>query len=125
MQLLLGFLELSDVAHHHDQCGRGVEIKGFGGNQPGKHLTIVTAKGHFQVSNASGLQPLQQPRSDAGNAPDVEVGGGLTDDFYGFQSDLLFEGFVYFQQATVGQPRDHQNVRALLEYRCEFLLGQA
>ena len=88
-------------------------------------LAVVAPKGHFEVADTAGLQTLQQPGPDAGNAPDIQVGGGLADDFFGLQSDLFFEGFVNLQQATIGQSRDHQNVRALLEYRGEFLLGQA
>ena len=125
LQLLLGFLELADIAHHHHQRGGGVEIERFGGNQAGKHLAVAATKGHLQVADAAGLQSLQQARPYAGNAPDVQVGGGLADDFFGLEADLLFERFVDLQQAAVGQSCDDQNVRALLEYRGELLLRQA
>ncbi|MND89035.1 hypothetical protein D3C87_2100410 [compost metagenome] len=55
LQLLLGFLELADVPHYHHQRRCGVEHKGFGGNEAGKQLAIVAAKGHLQVTDATGL----------------------------------------------------------------------
>ncbi|MNS41981.1 hypothetical protein D3C72_743490 [compost metagenome] len=125
LQLLLGFLELGDVAHDHHQCRSGIEVERLGGDQAGKHLAIAAAKGHLQVADAAGLQALQQARSDTGNAPDVEIGGGLADDVFGTQADLFFERFVHFQQATVGEARDDQNVRALLEHRGKLLFRQA
>ena len=66
-----------------------------------------------------------KPGPDAGDAPDVQVGGGLADDVFGLEADLFFERFVDLQQAAVGEPRDDQDVRALLEHRGELLFRQA
>ncbi|MND89036.1 hypothetical protein D3C80_810780 [compost metagenome] len=38
---------------------------------------------------------------------------------------MLLECLVHFKQAAVAEPGDKQDVRALLEHRTEFLLGQA
>ena len=97
LQLLLGFLELADVPDHHHQRWRGVEFEGLGGDQAGEHLAIAAAKGHLQVANAAGLQALQQARADAGNAPDIQISGGLSHHLCGAQADLFFEGLVDLQ----------------------------
>ena len=123
--MLLGFLELTDIAHHDDQRRGRIEIEGLGGNQTGKHLAIAASKRHLQVADAAGLQALQQARPDAGDAPDVEVGGGLANDIFGLETNLFFERVVDFEQAAVGQPRNHQDVRALLKHGGEFLLGES
>ncbi len=65
LQLLLGFLELTDIAHHHYQRGGGVEIEWFGRDQAGEYLPVAASKGHFQVANAASLQALQKAGTDA------------------------------------------------------------
>ncbi|MNO67569.1 hypothetical protein D3C76_583760 [compost metagenome] len=125
LQLLLGFLELSDIAHDHHQRRGCVEVEGFGRDQAGEHLAIAAAKGHLQVADAAGLQALQQPGPDARDAPDVEVGGGLADNVLGPEADLFFERLVDLQQAAVAEACDHEDVRALLEYRSELLFRLA
>ncbi|MOA01488.1 hypothetical protein D3C78_1208990 [compost metagenome] len=101
LQLLLGFLELTDVPYHHDQGWRRVEVEGLGGDQPGEHLAIATAEGHFQVADAAGLQTLQQARPHALDTPDIQFGCAVSHHLGGTQTDLFFEGLVNFQQASV------------------------
>ncbi|MCY1406596.1 hypothetical protein D9M71_218670 [compost metagenome] len=124
LQLLLGFLELADVTHHHHQCRRDVEHEGFGGDKAGEQLAIIAAKGHLQVADAACLQPLQQPWPDPLDRPDVEVGQVLADGGCAVQPDLFLERLVHFQQAAVAEPGDQQDVWTLLEHRGEFLFGQ-
>ncbi|MNS39413.1 hypothetical protein D3C72_716950 [compost metagenome] len=47
LQLLLGFLELGDVAHYDNQRGGGIEVERLGGNQASEQLAIVAAKRHL------------------------------------------------------------------------------
>ncbi|MCY1543079.1 hypothetical protein D9M68_788740 [compost metagenome] len=125
LQLLLGGLELADVTHDHHQ-GRGVgQLEGLGGDQSGEELAVMSAKGHFQVAQAFALQAFQQGRADAGDAPDVQFGRRFAECFADRDAGLLFEGVVGLEQATVRAAGNHQDVRALLEYRGEFLLGEA
>ncbi|MCY1185323.1 hypothetical protein D9M73_260890 [compost metagenome] len=76
LQLLLGFFQLADVAYRDHQRRRAVELKGFGGGQPGEHLAIAAAKEHFQVADTACLQALEQVRADAVDAPDTQFGRG-------------------------------------------------
>jgi hypothetical protein len=123
LQLLLGFLELGDVAHHHHQPG-WCRVEGFGGDQAGESWPLLRRK----ASPGCGCCRPAGAASSSGrcrDAPDIQLGGGLADDLFGLQADLFFEGFVDLQQAAIGQACDHQDVRALLEHRGELLLGQA
>ena len=69
LQLLLGALELADVAHHHDQCRGVVEHELTGRDETGEQAAIGAAEEHFQVAQAFVLQAQQQARADAGHAP--------------------------------------------------------
>eukprot|EP00659_Diplonema_papillatum_P013428 gene13428-biopygen13468 len=121
LQPLLGFFQLGDVTHHHDQSFGGIQLKGFGGDQSGEGLAVAAQEGHFQVADAGGLYPLQQAGAYALDAPDIQFSGGFSYDCFGAQADLVFECLIDLHQAAVRQPGDDQDVRALLEHRGEFL----
>ncbi|MNF29091.1 hypothetical protein D3C84_97880 [compost metagenome] len=126
LQQLLGFLELGDIADHHHQRGGVIQVDGLGGNQAGEGLAAGAAEGHFQVvQRVALLQALEERRADAGDAPDVEVGGGLAEGVAGLDADLLLEGVVDRQQAAVGVTGDDDDVRAVVEHQGELLLGKA
>ncbi|MNN05240.1 hypothetical protein D3C81_1179930 [compost metagenome] len=125
LQLLLGFLELADVTHGHHQCRGAIELERFCRGQPCEQLAIAAPEAHFQVADAALVQAFEQPWPGAFHGPQVQLGGGAADYLAWRQADLLFEGFVDFQQAAVAVAGDQQDVRALLEHRGKLLFRQA
>ena len=125
LQLLLGALQLADVAHHDHQRRGVVEYEGAGRNEPGEEAAVGPAKGHLQVAHAVFLQAQQQARADPRRAPQVEFGGGLADGLLDADTGLFGERGVDLEQHAVDAAGDDQGVRALLEDRGELLFGEA
>ncbi len=63
LQLLLGFLELADVAYGDHQRRCAVEFEGFSRRKPCEHLAVAAPEAHFQVADAAQVQALQQARA--------------------------------------------------------------
>ena len=125
LQLLLGFLELVDVAHRHHQGLGPVQLEGLGGDKASKQLAVAAPEGHFQVTDTALVQAFQQQWAGAGHAPQAKFGGRAAKHLRRAQADLLLERFVDLHQAAVTMAGDEQDVRALLEHRCELLFRQA
>ncbi|MNE16876.1 hypothetical protein D3C80_1098350 [compost metagenome] len=53
LQLLLGFLELADIAHGHNQGWCVVELKGLRRDQTGEQLAVAAPEQRFQVTYAA------------------------------------------------------------------------
>ncbi|MCY1447288.1 hypothetical protein D9M71_639000 [compost metagenome] len=53
LQLLLGFLELADIAHGHNQGRCVVELKGLCRDQTGEQLAVAAPEQRFQVTYAA------------------------------------------------------------------------
>ncbi|MNG93822.1 hypothetical protein D3C79_528040 [compost metagenome] len=123
--MLLGFLELADVSHCHDQGRGAIQFEGFGRGQAREQLPIAAPEAHFQVADTALVQAFQYGRTGTGNTPQVQLGGGATEHLAGGEADLFFERFVDLQQAAVAVASDQQDVRTLLEHRGEFLFRQA
>ncbi|MCY1512921.1 hypothetical protein D9M68_474010 [compost metagenome] len=124
-QLLLGGLELVDVAHRHHQGRGGVELDVLGRDQAGEQLAVAAAEGHFQVVQVLLLHAVEQRRGDVGDGPDAQFAGGLADRLGGADAELLLEGVVDLEQAAVLAEGDDLDVRRMVEHRGELLFGQA